>query len=416
MRRATILSTIALASLASAASASPGDRYFIDPAHLPRPFQTSSVLRIPHIMAKPAGSWLQVPRGFHISILADGLNNPRWMTVLPNGDIVVVESWVTVNPNLFPKRIWLLRPQRGGSARKYLLTKDRHLPLGLAYHAGHLYVANTNEVVRWPFTVGQTSLPKTAPEVVISGIPGHGYNQHWTRNILFSQTGDRLFLTVGSESNLAEEKPPRACITVYPMSPNGLATGPATIYADGLRNPIGLAFNPKTGVLWSTVNERDYTGDDLVPDYLTGIKPGGFYGWPYYFIGRHHDPRMPERPDLRKRVVVPDVLLQSHSAPLGLVFYTARQFPAQYHGDAFVAMHGSTNRRERTGYKVVRVRFDAKGRPVHGYEDFVTGWLPNRMASTVWGRPAGLAVDKSGALLIADDGGGLIWRVTYTGK
>jgi len=415
MRRAALLSTIALATLTSASYAQPGDRYFIDPAHLPRPFQTSSVLRIPHITAKPAGSWLSVPQGFHISVLADGFNNPRWMTVLPNGDIVLVESRVEIGPNIFPKRLWLLHPQVHGMARKFLLTKDRDLPLGVQYHAGYLYVANTDEVIRWPFRPGQTSL-KTSPQPVIKGIPGHGYNQHWSRNILFSQTGDRLFLTVGSEFNLAEEKPPRACITVYPMGSDGLTAGPPTVYASGLRNPVGLAFNPRTGTLWSTVNERDYTGDDLVPDYCTGIQPGGFYGWPNYFIGPRHDPRMPDRPELRKRVIVPDVLFQSHSAPLGLCFYTSHSFPAGYHGDAFVAMHGSTNRRERTGYKVVRIRFDAKGRPVHGYEDFVTGWLPDSMASTVWGRPAGLAIDKSGALLIADDGGGRVWRVTYTGK
>jgi glucose/arabinose dehydrogenase len=192
-----------------------------------------------------------------------------------------------------------------------------------------------------------------------------------------------------------------------------LPSGKPQVFASGLRNPVGLAFQPATGALWTTCNERDYTGDDLVPDFLTALQPGGFYGWPYYFIGRHRDPRVPSRPDLRSRVIVPDVLFQSHSAPLGLCFYTGRQFPTGYRGDAFVALHGSTNRRLRTGYKVVRVRFDSQGRPLGGYEDFLTGWLADPDKPEIWGRPAGLALDPTGALLIADDGGGKIWRVSY---
>jgi glucose/arabinose dehydrogenase len=410
-----MLATIVLGLTASTLSntlAKPGDRYYVDPAHLPGPFATRSVLRIPRIVSRAAGAKLSVPPGFHVLVLAGGFHNPRWMTVLPNGDIVVIESRVEVGPNLFPKRIWILQSRPGKPVRKFLFAVDRDLPLGVDYRNGYLYVANTDQVVRWRFTPGQTKAGGD-PEVVISGIPGHGYNQHWSRNILFSPTGDRLFLTVGSEFNLAEEKPPRACVTVYPMNADGLPSGAPTVYASGLRNPVGLAFNPVTGVLWTTCNERDYTGDDLVPDFLTGLKPGGFYGWPNYYIGRHRDPRMPSRPDLRRRSIVPDVLFQSHSAPLGLVFYRGHEFPKEYRGDAFVAMHGSTNRHERTGYKVVRIHFDAHGRPVHGYEDFLTGWLPNPNAPEVWGRPAGLAVDATGALLIADDGGGKIWRVTY---
>lgn len=414
IKRALIAAAV-IAFAAASVSARPGDRTFIDPRHLPEQYASTSVLRIPHIEPMPARVKPDVPPGFHIDVLASGFHNPRMMYVLPNGDIVVVESRVEVGPNIFPKRIWIVRPRPGGAARKILFVKDNDLPFGIQYRFGYLYIANTDEVVRWRFKPGQTHA-EGVPEVVLKGIPGLGYNQHWTRNILFSPKGDRLFLTVGSQFNLAEEKPPRACVTVYPIGPDGLPSGPPIVYASGLRNPVGLAFNPVTGRLWANVNERDYEGDDLVPDFTTSVERGGFYGWPYYFIGRHHDPRMPDRPDLRDKVIVPDVLLRSHSAPIGLVFYSGKQFPPDYSGDAFVAMHGSTNRRERTGYKVVRIKFDAHGKPVHGYEDFVTGWLPDPAKPVVWGRPAGLAVDHSGALLIADDGGGKIWRVTYGGR
>jgi len=403
-----------LASGARFAGAHPGDRYHIKPGDLPRPFATRSVLRIPHIIAAPPSAKLEVPPGFHVSVYADGFNNPRWMTVLPNGDVICVESRVEIGPNIFPKRIWILRDSNhdGHIDSKILFTKDRDLPLGVAYRNGYLYVANTDAVVRWPFTPGQT---KTAgePQTVISGIPGHGYNQHWSRNILFSPSGDKLYLTVGSKENIAVEEPPRACVMVFPMGSDGLPTGKPKVFASGLRNPVGLAFHPITGALWATCNERDYTGDNLVPDFVTSLKQGGFYGWPNYFIGRHRDPRVPARPDLLKSVIVPDVLLESHSAPLGLCFYTGSQFPQEYRGNAFAAMHGSTNRSTRTGYKVVRVRFDAAGKPLGGYEDFLTGWLINPKKPEVWGRPAGLTLDSTGALLIADDGGGKIWRVSY---
>ncbi|MGI8668665.1 MAG: PQQ-dependent sugar dehydrogenase, partial [Aridibacter sp.] len=251
------------------------------------------------------------------------------------------------------------------------------------------------------------------PEQIIKLTEG-GYNQHWTRNIKFSPDGKKLFVSIGSSGNIDIEKDERrAAINVY--NPDGSGH---EVYASGLRNPIGLAFNPKTGELWTAVNERDGLGDNLVPDYVTSVKEGAFYGFPYSYIGQNPEPRLNgARPDLIKKAIIPDVLVTSHSAALGIVFNDGKMFPKEYFGDAFVAFHGSWNRENLTGYKIIRVDFDENGKLVsNGYEDFITGWLPNENSREVWGRPVGLLMLNDGSMLIADDGAKKIWRVYYEKK
>ncbi|HEV2883883.1 MAG TPA: PQQ-dependent sugar dehydrogenase, partial [Pyrinomonadaceae bacterium] len=245
----------------------------------------------------------------------------------------------------------------------------------------------------------------------IADLPGRGYREHWTRNILFSADGRKMYVTVGSESNVSVERDEmRAAIVEY--NPDGSGK---RIIASGTRNPIGLAWNPATKKLWAVVQERDRMGDDLPPDYLTEIQDGGFYGWPYAYLGPNEDPRRKgERPDLVKKTITPDVLIQAHSAGLGLVFYEGKMFPQEYQGDAFVALHGSWNRSKRTGYKIIRVRF-RNGKLIGGYDDFLTGWMLDENSREVWGRPVGLLVLPDGSMLITDDGANKVWRVTYKG-
>ena len=278
----------------------------------------------------------------------------------------------------------------------------------MAFHKDWFYVANTDSIVRFRYKAGQTAAIGE-PEKLVELTPG-GYNQHWTRNILFSPDGTKMYVSIGSASNVrVETDPRRAAISVY--DPDGKNH---RIYAGGLRNPIGLAWNPKTGELWTAVNERDGLGDDLVPDYVTSVKEGGFYGWPYSYIGQNEEPRRKgENPELVKKAIVPDVLLTSHSAALGIVFYSGKMFPKEYSGDAFVALHGSWNRQKLTGYKIIRVRFKDGKLVGNRYEDFLSGWLPNEDSNEVWGRPVGLLVAADGSLLITDDGANKVWRVSY---
>ncbi|MCB1023414.1 MAG: sorbosone dehydrogenase family protein, partial [Acidobacteria bacterium] len=271
------------------------------------------------------------------------------------------------------------------------------------------YVANTDSVVRFKYKDGQTKADGE-PEKLIELTRG-GYNQHWTRNIIFSPDGKKLYVSIGSSGNYDPETDDRrAAISVY--EPDG--TG-HKVFAGGLRNPIGLDFNPQTGELWTAVNERDALGDDLVPDFVTSVKQGGFYGFPYSYIGKNPEPRLNgARPDLVAKAIVPDVLIASHSAALGIVFNNGNMFPREYKGDAFVALHGSWNREKLTGYKIIRIDFDENGKlKGRGYEDFVSGWLTSENSREVWGRPVGLLMLKDGSMLIADDGGKKIWRVTY---
>ncbi len=374
----------------------------IKAADLPKPYATDSARRNSRIVAQPKDAKLSLPQGFKATVFAEGdFKYPRWMTLAPNGDVFLADSAAN--------SVIILRDKnKDGTISKderFVFSDKLSQPFGMAFNGDWFYVANTDSVVRFKYKAGQTQAEGT-PEKIITLTEG-GYNQHWTRNILFSPDGKKLYVSIGSSGNVDIEKDERrAGISEY--NPDG--TG-YRLFASGLRNPIGLAWNPANGQLWTAVNERDGLGDDLVPDYVTAVKDGGFYGFPYYYLGNNKDPRRKE--ETRLIPTVPDVLITSHSAALGIQFYTGEMFPAEYKGDAFVALHGSWNREKLTGYKIIRVNFENGKLVGNGYEDFVTGWLPDESSQEVWGRPVGLLVNSDGSLLIADDGGKKIWRVSY---
>ena len=358
---------------------------------LPAPFATRSATNTPRVVSQPAGARLQVPPGFVISVFAEGLDDPRHMIEAANGDVLVSEPGAG--------KITLLR-----AGKKYTFASGLNDPYGLAMHDGWLYIGDEDAVVRLPYTPGATRA--TSEPQRIAPLPPGG---HSTRGILFNRTGTKMYVSVGSESNVSAGEPPeRAAILEF--NPDG--TG-KRIFASGLRNPVGMDWEPRTASLWTAVNERDGLGEDLVPDYITEVRAGAFYGWPFSYIGQHEDPRRRgERRDLVARAVVPSLLIQSHSAPLGIAFYEGVMFPAAFRGSAFVALHGSWNRAMRTGYKIIRVPF-RDGHPTGGYDDFVVGWMTDESGRSVWGRPVDLLVLRDGSLLISDDGGEKIWRVTY---
>jgi len=406
----TLLLSIPLACSQSQAPSSPVfTTRTTPPAHyqftaetLPPPFASPSATNPPHVVPRPAEAQLQLPPGFEIRSFAEGgFKRPRWMALAPNGDVFVADDQAGA--------IIILRDTHGdGTAgERFTFATDLNQPFGMAFWRDYFYVANTDAVVRFRYKPGQTKAE--GPPEKICSLPGQGYRQHWTRNVVFRPDGAKMYVTVGSQTNVSvESEPMRAAISEF--NPDG--TG-HRLLATGTRNPIGLAFQPGTGKLWAAVQERDGLGDDLPPDYVTQIKDGGFYGWPFAYAGPHEEPRHKgERPDLVQKAIVPDVLVQAHSSVLGLVFYDGPMFPPEYRGDAFVAMHGSWNRSKRTGYKIARIRFK-DGRPVGGYDDFLTGWMQDENSNEVWGRPVGLLVLKDGSLLIAEDGAKKIWRVTY---
>ena len=390
---------------AAAPADTPGElrHYNITVADLPPPEVQRGPVNPSRVIAKPTEAKLTLPPGFEVSTYAEGnFDRPRWLALAPNGDVFVAESE--------GKRISILRDANGDGTveQRFVFAEGLNAPFGMAFWKDYLYVGNNNAVIRFKYKAGQTKADG-APEKV-ADLPGNGYREHWTRNLIFNADGSKLYVTVGSKTNVdAGEEPMRAAISEF--NPDG--TG-QRIYASGTRNPIGLGWNPRTRQLWAAVQERDLIGNDLVPDYVTSITDGAFYGWPYAYVGPHEDPRRKgEQPDLVKKTVVPDVLIQAHSAVLGLVFYEGKMFPEEYRGDAFVALHGSWNRQPRTGYKIVRIHFDKNGKPVGGYDDFLTGWMLGPDRPEVWGRPVGLLVLKDGSLLVADDGAMKIWRVSY---
>lgn len=358
---------------------------------LPAPFATQSAGNPPTVVSQPTDAQLHLPPGFRISLYATGLDDPRTMLLASNGDVLVAEPGAG--------KITLLR---GG--KKFTFASGLNEPFGLAFHGPWLYVGNTDSVVRLPYTAGQTST--TAKPQQLATLPDGG---HSTRGVLFNRAGTKMYVSIGSHSNVNPgEEPRRAAIVEF--NPDG---GAGRIFASGLRNPIGMAWEPSGGALWTVVNERDGLGDDLVPDYATEVHDGAFYGWPYAYLGPHEEPRRRgERPDLVKKTIPPTLLIQAHSAPIGIAFYTGTMFPAQYRGAAFVGLHGSWNRTLRTGYKIISIPFK-NGKPAGGYDDFVAGWSPDERGRRVWGRPACLLVLGDGSLLISDDGAGKIWRVTY---
>lgn len=401
-----ILLLLAIAAAARAQPLQPvGERDAVDPADLPAPYATDSVSNRARVVARPAGARLAVPAGFASNLFHDDLSGPRWMTVASNGDVLLTETRAG--------RIRVLRDGDGDGRAEIaeLYSDDIPAPHGLALHGGYLYVSSPAQLYRFPYRPGDVRPRGPAEPVLKRGALGDG-GGHWTRNLAVSRDGKSMFIAVGSRGNVGVEPSPRATIQRL-----DLATGNLDTFAAGLRNPVGIAVYPGSDRLYTVVNERDGLGDGLVPDYLTEVKPGAFYGWPYAYIGRNPDPDYGgRRPDLVAQSVTPDLLFRSHSAPMGLVFYDRDRFPADYRGDAFVALHGSWNAADPRGYMVVRVPF-AHGRPAGGYESFATGfWVRGSDRALVIGRPAGLAVAGDGSLLVADDAGGAVWRIAWTGR
>ena len=378
----------------------------------------------------PAGVQPTAPQGFTVTRFAGDLAHPRWLLVLPNGDVLVSEASSEASSGggiqgyvanslqkkagaiqKSPNRIMLLRDADGDGVAEMRTTFAEGLqrPFGMTLAGGKLYVANDNGVVSFPYVDGQTSVQ--GPGAKVFDLPGGPINHHWTKNVVASPDGSKLYATVGSNSNVGENgieaEAGRAAIVEYP-----LPAGPARVFASGLRNPNGLDFEPATGLIWTAVNERDMLGDDLVPDYMTSVRDGDFFGWPYSYYGQHVDSRVkPARPDLVAKARAPDYALGPHTASLGLTFYRSDLFPARYKGGVFVGQHGSWNRRPPSGYRVVFIPF-AGGKPSGPPEVFLTGFLNAK--DEAQGRPVGVVVDKTGALLVADDVGKAVWRVAPT--
>lgn len=392
-------------SLAHAVDQPPGERIVVRPADLPAPYATPSVANPPDIVRRPAGATLRVPAGFRADLFAEGLGNARNLAVAPNGDVFLAE--------LADGRVTILRDAAGTgrASQREVFVDGLVMPYGIAFREGAVYIADLAAVWRYPYRPGDTKPAGPRVEVTPDGALGSA-DGHFTRNIVFSPDGDRFYVAIGSRGNLGEEPAPRATVTEFHADGSGART-----FASGLRNAVGIAFYPGTTDLYVVVNERDGLGDGLVPDFLTRVRDGDFYGWPYAYTGRHPQPGPfgQRRPDLVAKTLVPDVLFRSHSAPLGLAFYTGTQFPAEYRGDAFVTLHGSWNASQPTGYDVVRVPFRDR-RPVGHYEIFASGfWLADERRARVWGRPVGIAVGKDGSLLVADDAGRTVWRISYSG-
>ena len=428
-----VVASVALTAVAAAQSAvregrdaygswqadKPGTVRLIRPQDLPQLGASPSAANVSRVVARPAAATPQVPPGFKVELFAEGLSGPRIIRTAPNGDIFVAETRAG--------RIRVLRADGAAKATtSEIFASGLHQPFGIAFFPNGdspqwVYVANTDSVVRFAYRTGDLKA-SGAPETVVAKLPA-GYG-HSTRDIVFTPDDKRMLVSVGSASNVGQD---------MGATPAGVAEGPLgaswgyetnraavlafdpdgknqKLYATGIRNCVGLAMQGN-GTPWCSTNERDGLGDDLVPDYVTRVKEGGFYGWPWFYIGDHQDPRHPgARADLKGKITIPDVLIQAHSASLGLTFYDGSNFPPEYRGDAFAAEHGSWNRSKRTGYKIIRIRLK-DGVPTGEYEDFVIGFVIND--NEVWGRPVGVTVARDGALLFSEDGHGTIWRVSH---
>jgi hypothetical protein len=403
----------------------PGLSRIIRPDDLPKPGATPSVANFPHVIQRAPNAVPQAPAGFKVELFAEGLSGPREIRVAPNGDIFIAETRAG--------RVRVLRAADGDSkpSANEIFASGLNQPFGIAFFpSGNnpqwVYIANTDGVVRFHYASGNLKASGKA-EIVVAGLPSGG--SHSTRNLVFTPDDRRMLVSVGSRSNDAEglgnligalqswsgnyplgaslgTETDRAAVLAFDPDGNRIGT-----FATGIRNCVGLAVHPASGDVYCSTNERDGLGDDLVPDYITRVRQGAFYGWPWFYIGDNQDPRhVGERADLKGKITTPDVLIQAHSASLGLVFYNGKMFPPDYSGDGFAAEHGSWNRSRRTGYKVIRVRLK-NGSPTGEYQDFLTGFVAND--SEVWGRPVGVAVARDGALLVSEDANGTIWRIAH---
>jgi len=432
-RASTVLAVLFALMLAACGDTArlPEQASFGPQPELPPPHSSLiTTVNIAPAVGWPAGAAPTPAPGLRAQAFAAVLNHPRWIYVLPNGDVLVAETnappepednkgirgWFMKNVmkragagSISANRITLLRDANGDgmSDVRTVFLQGLNSPFGMVLVGDEFYVADTDALLRFPYQEGQTQI--TVPGEKVADLPGGPINHHWTKNVIASRDGSRLYVTVGSNSNAGEngienETRRAAILEIDP------ANGHSRVFASGLRNPNGLAWEPRTGALWTTVNERDELGSDLVPDYMTSVMDGAFYGWPYSYFGNHIDSRVsPQRPDLVATAVVPDYALGNHTASLGLAFYEGNLLPQHYAGGAFIGQHGSWNRKPRSGYKVIFVPFK-DGKPAGLPEDVLTGFVDDE--GNARGRPAGVAVDREGALLVADDVGDIVWRVT----
>ena len=424
--RLACLSALAFTSVSFAADPTYGPN-----PHLPEPDSSHKVQKFNTQTEWPEGAKPKAPEGFNVTPFARNLPTPRWMYVMDNGDVLVAQARSKAEAaekpedvkktagqrqsgtitGTSPDQITLLRDTNGdGEADvREVLLDGLNQPFGMVYIAPHLYVANTDGIMRFPYEPGQNKIDQ--PGEKIMSLPAGGYNNHWTRNIIANQDNTGLMVSVGSASNVGEfgmdEEKRRANILSIDLDGKN-----EKIFAAGLRNPNGMAWEPKTGALWTAVNERDDLGDGLVPDYITSVKEGGFYGWPYSYWGKHPDPRMQGKGQaLVDKAITPDYAMGNHTASLGLAFGGGDAFPEAYRDGVFVGQRGSWNKSEYSGYKVVFVPFK-DGRPAGDHKDFLTGFLADDATGETYGRPVGVAFDKSGGLLVSDDTGNAIWRVS----
>jgi glucose/arabinose dehydrogenase/cytochrome c2 len=411
----------------------PGRAHRIDLAKLPAPFDTPSSAKFPRLVPKPADAQVKLPPGFEMTVFASNTPGARKMLLAPNGDILLSETQ--------SNKVVVMRPSADNTKAQQITTYAQGLvlPHGMAFypnaqHPKWLYVAETNRVVRYAYKIGDTTA-SSVPQIVVPQLSPVAGGGHYSRDVVFSRDGKKMYVSVGSQSNIADDMAKKSPAEIQAWeAAHGLGTAwgneenranvlvfdvgsdkPGKVYASGIRNCVSLTVQPGTGALWCTTNERDLLGDDLVPDYSTRVRQGHWYGWPWYYMGNHEDPRHAgERPDLAGKVTTPDVRYQAHSASLDLEFYTATNgasaFPKEYVGDAFATLHGSWNRAFRTGHKVVRVRM-TNGVPTGEYDDFLVGFIVDD--GDAWGRPVGLLVNRDGSLLLSDDGANVVYRIAY---
>jgi len=385
----------------------PGTVHHIALKDLPQPYATSSATNGPKIVPRPQTAWPKAPPGFKVELYATGLTNPRVMRVAPNGDIFLAET------SAGDIKVFRGITADGKPKQVKVFATGLNIPFGIAFYPlgpnpQWVYVANMDSMVRYPYHVGDMS--SSAPPQHLLDLPSGGH--HRSRDVVFSPDGKRMFVSVGSDQNVDDAPTEKNRADILELNPDGSGL---RVYASGIRNPVGIAINPTTGELWCSVNERDGLGNDLVPDYITHVQDGDFYGWPWWYMGGNQDPRFAgKHPELKDKVITPDVILQPHNASLEMAFYDGKQFPAEYAGDIFASEHGSWNRSPRAGYEVIRVPLHQTGHASGEYEDFLTGFVVDD--ENVWGRPVGVAVGLDGSLLVSDDGSGSIWRVSYSGK